>query len=259
MRLQDRPRFRAGCAIRFADFFAAGAGGQGDRPGRALPGELPHPRPAGGGEHRRRRRQCRDHGAGLRIGRPSARRLDRPGPRMLRRPRRRRGTPLGERDAHREGAAESWRTAFIRMPYARERMIRRSIIADTFETAITWERFRGLPRPGQGRCRNRDPRGHRPAGPGNLPLYPRLLRDGPAPYFSFHARGRHGELEAQWRTIKSAAGDALIEAGGTITHHHAVGRDHRPWYDRQRPACSPPRCGRPKVHSIRRACSIPAC
>jgi alkyldihydroxyacetonephosphate synthase len=59
--------------------------------------------------------------------------------------------------------------------------------------------------------------------------------DGPAPYFSFHALGRHGALLEQWPAIKTAASDALIEAGGTITHHHAVGRDHRPWYDRQRP------------------------
>jgi alkyldihydroxyacetonephosphate synthase len=47
--------------------------------------------------------------------------------------------------------------------------------------------------------------------------------------------GRHGDLLAQWRAIKSAASEALIAAGGTITHHHAVGRDHRPWYDKQRP------------------------
>ncbi|HEX4112403.1 MAG TPA: FAD-linked oxidase C-terminal domain-containing protein, partial [Stellaceae bacterium] len=59
--------------------------------------------------------------------------------------------------------------------------------------------------------------------------------DGPAPYFSFYALGRHGALIDQWQTIKTAASDALIEAGGTITHHHAVGRDHRPWYDCQRP------------------------
>jgi len=59
--------------------------------------------------------------------------------------------------------------------------------------------------------------------------------DGPAPYFSFHALGRHGALLEQWQAIKSAASNVLIEAGGTITHHHAVGRDHRPWYDRQRP------------------------
>jgi len=59
--------------------------------------------------------------------------------------------------------------------------------------------------------------------------------DGPAPYFTFHALGRHGGLLEQWQQIKKAASDALIAAGGTITHHHAVGRDHRPWYDRQRP------------------------
>jgi alkyldihydroxyacetonephosphate synthase len=53
--------------------------------------------------------------------------------------------------------------------------------------------------------------------------------------FSFHALGRH-ELFWSRQAIKDAASDALIEAGGTITHHHAVGRDHRPWYDRQRPA-----------------------
>jgi alkyldihydroxyacetonephosphate synthase len=47
--------------------------------------------------------------------------------------------------------------------------------------------------------------------------------------------GRHGELIPQWDAIKSAALDAVIANGGTVTHHHAVGRDHRPWYDRQRP------------------------
>jgi alkyldihydroxyacetonephosphate synthase len=39
----------------------------------------------------------------------------------------------------------------------------------------------------------------------------------------------------QWDEVKVAAGEALLAAGGTITHHHAVGRDHRRWYDRQRP------------------------
>ena len=39
----------------------------------------------------------------------------------------------------------------------------------------------------------------------------------------------------QWTPIKKAASDAVIDNGGTITHHHAVGRDHQPWYERQRP------------------------
>jgi alkyldihydroxyacetonephosphate synthase len=50
------------------------------------------------------------------------------------------------------------------------------------------------------------------------------IRTGPPP-----------KLDAQWRTIKGAALDAVIANGGTVTHHHAVGRDHRPWYDKQRP------------------------
>ena len=124
--------------------------------------------------------------------------------------------------------------AFIRMPYARERTIERAIINDTFETAITWERFESFHdkvkaaterailqatgRAGQVTCRCTH-------------VYP----DGVAPYFTFHAAGGHGELIAQWQTIKSAALDTVIENGGTVTHHHAVGRDHRPWYDRQRP------------------------
>ena len=59
--------------------------------------------------------------------------------------------------------------------------------------------------------------------------------DGPAPYFTVLAPARRGEEVEQWHAMKRAAGDAIIAAGGTITHHHAVGRDHRPWYDRQRP------------------------
>jgi alkyldihydroxyacetonephosphate synthase len=59
--------------------------------------------------------------------------------------------------------------------------------------------------------------------------------DGPAPYYTFLAPARRGSELEQWAEIKAAASDAVIAGGGTITHHHAVGRDHRPWYDRQRP------------------------
>jgi alkyldihydroxyacetonephosphate synthase len=59
--------------------------------------------------------------------------------------------------------------------------------------------------------------------------------DGPAPYYTILAPAQQGAELEQWAQIKRAASDAVIAAGGTITHHHAVGRDHRPWYDRQRP------------------------
>jgi len=59
--------------------------------------------------------------------------------------------------------------------------------------------------------------------------------DGPAPYFGVYAAGQWGRTVEQWDEIKAAVSDALIHGGATITHHHAVGRDHRPWYDQQRP------------------------
>jgi alkyldihydroxyacetonephosphate synthase len=49
------------------------------------------------------------------------------------------------------------------------------------------------------------------------------------------APARRGDELAQWEEMKRAASDAILAAGGTITHHHAVGRDHREWYDLQRP------------------------
>jgi alkyldihydroxyacetonephosphate synthase len=49
------------------------------------------------------------------------------------------------------------------------------------------------------------------------------------------APARRGAELDHWDEVKRAASDAITAAGGTVTHHHAVGRDHRPWYDRQRP------------------------
>ena len=56
-----------------------------------------------------------------------------------------------------------------------------------------------------------------------------------APYYTMLAPARKGHELEQWKEIKHAASDAVLRLGGSITHHHAVGRDHRKWYDRQRP------------------------
>ena len=53
----------------------------------------------------------------------------------------------------------------------------------------------------------------------------RLRRD----FRAFVARQREGEELSQWSGVKEAASRAIVEGGGTITHHHAVGRDHAPW------------------------------
>jgi alkyldihydroxyacetonephosphate synthase len=63
-----------------------------------------------------------------------------------------------------------------------------------------------------------------------------VYTDGPAPYYTYLGAFRNGadHLEQQ-RAVKQAASEAIMKAGGTITHHHAVGRLHRPWYDHERP------------------------
>ena len=59
--------------------------------------------------------------------------------------------------------------------------------------------------------------------------------DGAAPYFTVVAPGRRASQLEQWDEVKAAVSEAILAAGGTITHHHAVGRDHRAGYDRERP------------------------
>src|SRR6185503_20611254 len=56
-----------------------------------------------------------------------------------------------------------------------------------------------------------------------------LYRSGASLYFSFFARQERGAELEQWRAVKTAACDAIVAHGGTITHHHAIGRDHAAW------------------------------
>jgi alkyldihydroxyacetonephosphate synthase len=144
------------------------------------------------------------------------------------------GGPHSDR-APAPAAAAAWRQAFIRMPYARELLMQISALNDTFETAITWERFETFHDQIKAATEQaiREATGRRGVVTCRFThVYP----DGPAPYFTFHAMGRADGLMEQWRHVKQRASDAVIEGGGTITHHHAVGRDHMPWYERQRPA-----------------------
>jgi len=135
--------------------------------------------------------------------------------------------------AAREGAAGAWRNAFLNAPYLRDVLVRGAVISETFETAITWDRFEDFYAAVLGATRDAV---KRVCGAGSVSCrFTHVYPDGPAPYFTVLAPSRHGSELGQWNEIKRAASDALIRHGGTITHHHAVGRDHRPWYDRQRP------------------------
>jgi len=133
----------------------------------------------------------------------------------------------------REGAVGAWRNSFVRAPYQRNLTAGLGVIGDTFETAITWDRWPSFD--ANVRAAVTDAL-QRVCGGGTLSCrFTHVYPDGPAPYYTFSGPGRRGAELEMWRALKKAAGDAVIANGGTITHHHAVGRDHRPWYDQQRP------------------------
>ncbi|MGV1048006.1 MAG: FAD-binding oxidoreductase [Solirubrobacterales bacterium] len=144
-------------------------------------------------------------------------------------------------DGEAMGAVESWRGAFLLAPYIRDTFVACGVLSETFETAITWDRLEGFHAEVMETTRRAvaEVSGVAAEGPGAPRVscrFTHVYPDGAAPYFTVLAPAlRGGEVE-QWDEIKAAVSEALIEGGGTITHHHAVGRDHRPWYDRQRPA-----------------------
>jgi len=233
MRLQDRPTFRAGGSIMFADYARAVEAVRiicqsGLYPSnvRLLDAGEAENNGFGDGKHavlvlafesadhpldpwmERATEICRDHD----------------------------GVPEGEMagDSHREGSAGAWRHAFIRMPHYRSLTIRMGMISDTFETAITWDRFPSFHE--NVMAATRAAIEEATGQPGTVTCrFTHCYPDGPAPYYSFQALGRHGQLSEQWLHIKSKGLDAAVDNGGTVTHHHAVGRDHMPWYRRQRP------------------------
>src|SRR5712664_397932 len=133
----------------------------------------------------------------------------------------------------REGESARWREAFFAAPYLQSALVSLGIIADTFETACTWDLFEELH---ASVTADMSDALRRVCGAGTLTcrlthVYP----DGPAPYFTFLGPARRGSELSQWAELKAAASEAVLAAGGTITHYHEVGGTHRPWYDRERP------------------------
>jgi alkyldihydroxyacetonephosphate synthase len=136
-------------------------------------------------------------------------------------------------EAERGDSVGTWRNAFVQAPYLRDTMVAAGVISETFETATTWDRLDGFVRDVRAAAERAVAE---ECGGGVVTCrFTHAYPDGAAPYFTVLAPGRRGSELEQWGAIKEAASEAIVDAGGTITHHHAVGRDHRPWYDRQRP------------------------
>ncbi len=235
MRLQDRPRFRAGTSVGFRTFEATWGAVRAISQAGLYPANVrlldrveAHTTGAGDGtaDVMVLAFESADHDVGPWMAR------------ALECARDHGGTPdMGQLEAaggHREGASGAWRNAFIRMPFFREILTPLGVLFDTFETAITWDRFGDFHANVMATLHDVM---QRECGPGAIAScrFTHVYPDGPAPYFSFYGKGRPGGMVDQWQAIKHACSDVLNRLGGTITHHHAVGRDHMPWYEKQRP------------------------
>ncbi|MCP3804822.1 FAD-binding oxidoreductase [Allokutzneria sp. A3M-2-11 16] len=225
MRLQDRPRHKAGASVHFADYDSAVAAT------RAIAQAGLHPS------------NCRlldaaesflnagvsVSGGVLILGFESADHpVEAPLARAIELCRDHGGTA-----AEKTGTSAEWRSSFLRMPYQRDALARVGVVVETFETACTWDRFPALHSAVMTAARNAIAE---VCGVGVVTCrFTHVYPDGPAPYFGVYAAGRWGSTVAQWDEVKAAVSEAIFAQGGTITHHHAVGRDHRSWYDQQRP------------------------
>jgi alkyldihydroxyacetonephosphate synthase len=131
------------------------------------------------------------------------------------------GLPVGR------SPGEAWLAGRFAAPYLRDELLTLGVMVETLETATQWSNLRRL---------------HRAVGeaiasalrdggtPGLVMCHvSHLYETGASLYFTFLARQRVDDPIAQWREAKDAASAAIVANGGTITHHHAVGRDHAPW------------------------------
>ena len=136
-------------------------------------------------------------------------------------------------DTGRQGAVGAWRNAFLGAPYQRNITTGLGLLAETLETAITWDRWPIMDEMVRSALQQTL---DRVCGGGSVSCrFTHVYPDGPAPYYTWEGMGRPGAELEMYAEVKQAASDAIMAAGGTITHHHAVGRLHRPWYDQQRP------------------------
>ena len=236
LRVQDLPRFRASCVVRFPSFAAGAAACQrlsqsGLYPANARLIERDEALFMGAGdgethilvlgfESALESQKDKLHSAlslctalGGQPGRPKVRDEDHADP------------------AASDEAAEQWKQSFVRAPYLRDELCRLGLLCETFETCTTWANFPRLDAAVRAAAQAvLDAE----CGGGVLTCrFTHLYPDGPAPYYTVIGLPRPCQQLAAWDAVKAAVSQALIDCGATITHHHAVGKDHRRFYERQ--------------------------
>jgi alkyldihydroxyacetonephosphate synthase len=130
------------------------------------------------------------------------------------------GLPLGR------GPGEAWLASRFAAPYLRDELLTHGVMVETLETATQWSNLARLHRRVGEAIAGELRRG---SGAGFVMCHvSHLYETGASLYFTFLTLRGDQEID-RWRAVKRAAGDAIVSGGGTITHHHAIGRDHVAW------------------------------
>jgi alkyldihydroxyacetonephosphate synthase len=135
------------------------------------------------------------------------------------------GLPVGR------SPGEAWRRQRFAAPYLRDELLTHGVMVETLETATRWSNVRQLHRETRAAIEQE----LRAQGTDGVAMchVSHLYETGASLYFTLLARQREGAEIEQWQAVKHAAGDAIARHGGTITHHHGVGRDHLPWMEHE--------------------------
>jgi alkyldihydroxyacetonephosphate synthase len=126
---------------------------------------------------------------------------------------------------------EAWLAGRFAAPYMRDDLLTHGVMVETLETATPWS---SLPRLHRAVKQAIESALQGCGTPGMVMCHvSHLYETGASLYFTLIAPQREGDELGQWRAVKQAAGEAIVAGGGTITHHHGVGRDHAQWMPRE--------------------------
>ncbi len=126
---------------------------------------------------------------------------------------------------------EAWYGERFALPYLRDILLDRGVLVDTLETATTWDNLLPLyDAVGQAIAEAIEAEGVKPLVMCHVS---HAYSDGASLYYTFLAKQVEGREIAQWEFIKRKATEAIMQHGGTLSHHHGVGHDHRPWLEQE--------------------------
>jgi alkyldihydroxyacetonephosphate synthase len=126
-------------------------------------------------------------------------------------------------------AGRAWEHGRYQGPYLRDTLMEMGAMVETLETSHTWSRLEDLHTAVSDAIRSALTE---QGTPGLVFCHlSHAYADGASLYFTFISRSRRGAEVEQWRAVKQAASEAIVAHSGTITHHHAIGRDHRPYME----------------------------